>query len=221
MPFGYDESSPADTGSIPAFPANERAFRATVKSAIGVEHDDASGRHTFGYGDATARDAITDWADGAVWFLEEGSSYKQQMYETLLGGWVDTRPPAAFANRTEAGAWSAPQYATTATIIPGAGTPNTIAVSAAASPHRKVTLTANSILSNPTFFASSASSMLVLEVHQDGTGGRTLTFGTSYIFAGGVAPIISTTASSISLIFIMRMDSGTFFLSCAPDVKIP
>jgi hypothetical protein len=40
---------------------------------------------------------------------------------------------------------------------------------------------------------------------QDGTGSRTLSFGTYYDFAGGTAPTISTTAAAVDRIdYIVR-----------------
>lgn len=68
MPFNYDETKPGDSDVVSQFPANERAARNTVKAALAVEHDTAEGRHKFGVGNTAARDAITTWVDGAVWF---------------------------------------------------------------------------------------------------------------------------------------------------------
>lgn len=217
MPFNFDVSSPADTASIPGFPANERNHRAAVKNSLEVEHDTAEGRHKFGYGDATARNAITTWVNGSVWFLELSPYYNALI--RAGGVWVEVVPPARYANRNEIGAWGLPQRAATATVTPGAGSPNTIAVSAAVSPHRKVTLTADSILSNPSAFDVNSSTVVTMEVHQDGTGGRTLSFDTQYAFPAGAPPVISSAANSVSLLTLVRLDSGYWLVSCAPDVR--
>lgn len=58
------------------FPADERSNRDVIESALNREHDMASpgsGRHKFGVGNATARDAITDWVVGSVWLLNSSS----------------------------------------------------------------------------------------------------------------------------------------------------
>lgn len=219
MAIAWDESNPTDTYQIPSYPANARAQRAAVKAAFGIEHDSALGRHKFGYGDAAARNAITDWVSGSVWFLEidAGVSYKKQV--RVGASWLDVVPPSQYANRNESAGWGVPQYASTVIITPGAGTPNTIAVSGIASAHRKVTLTANSKLSNPgAGFPVLASTMVTIEVHQDGTGGRTLVFDSNYVFPGRTVPSISLAASSISLLTLVLLHSGSWIASCAPDL---
>lgn len=216
MPFNFDVSSPADTASIPGFPANERNHRAAVKNSLEVEHDTAEGRHKFGEGVAATRDAITTWVNGSIWFLTLGS-YAQLLYRKA-GVWIEIIPPARYANREEAGAWTRYQYSTTTTITPGAGSPNTIAIVDTVTPHRKVTLTADSILSNPSGFTN-GSTTVTLEVHQDGTGSWELTFDTNYVFQGGAPPVISSAASSVSFLTLTRLESGLWFVSCAADVK--
>ncbi len=222
MGISWDETSPGDTSSIPAFPANERAFRATVKTTFGVEHDEADGgRHSFGFGDATARDAITTWKDGAIWFLLISAGlYKQQLYVTASGNWIDAVPPTQYANRTAAGSWSAPQSVPTATIVPGAGTPMTIAVGTSEAPYRKVTLTANSKMSNPSGWTANTSATVEYEILQNGTGGWTLTFDTNYVFAGRATPIIATAASARSLLILKRLDDGKWLASVLPDIGV-
>lgn len=70
-----------------------------------------------------------------------------------------------------------------------------------------VTLGGNRTLANP-------SNMVVgqigcIFVVQDGTGGRTLSFGSSYDFIGATTPILSTTANSIDRIdYIVRTASS-------------
>lgn len=219
MPFNYDASNPADIGSIPAFPANERAFRAAVEGFIDVEHDPEEGRHKFGFGNSTARDAITDWVDGSIWFLLEDSVYRLQLYYAALGGWLYVQPPSKYADRTAVATWTASQASSVTTITPGAGSPNTIAITSAAAPHRKVTLTANSILSNPTLFPANTSAEITLEVIQDGTGGRTLTFDTAYVFAGNAPPVIASAANAKSLLILKALDNGDWFVSAATDLR--
>jgi hypothetical protein len=62
----------------------------------------------------------------------------------------------------------------------------------------KVTLTDNRTLNNPSNMVDGGT--YVLRVIQDATGSRTLAYGTAYKWVGGVAPVLSTTASSIDLI---------------------
>lgn len=62
----------------------------------------------------------------------------------------------------------------------------------------KVTLGANRVLGNPTGLHDGG----VYEWHikQDGTGSRTLSFGSYFKFAGGTAPTLTTTANALDVI---------------------
>jgi hypothetical protein len=48
-----------------------------------------------------------------------------------------------------------------------------------------------------------------IEITQDGTGSRTLAFGTAYLFADGVDPVLSTTAGAKDLLFYQVLSGGT------------
>lgn len=66
-----------------------------------------------------------------------------------------------------------------------------------------VTLGDNRTLANPTNIVVGQTGSIFLV--QDGTGSRTLSFGTYYDFAGGTAPTISTTAAAVDRIdYIVR-----------------
>ncbi len=66
-----------------------------------------------------------------------------------------------------------------------------------------VTLGGNRTLANPTNIVVGQTGSFFLV--QDGTGSRTLSFGTYYDFAGGTAPTISTTAAAVDRIdYIVR-----------------
>lgn len=66
-----------------------------------------------------------------------------------------------------------------------------------------VTLAGNRTLANPTNITAGQSGSIF--VSQDGTGSRTLAYGTYWDFAGGTAPTLSTAASSIDRIdYVVR-----------------
>jgi len=66
-----------------------------------------------------------------------------------------------------------------------------------------VTLGGNRTLANPTNTVAGQSGSLFIT--QDGTGSRTLAYGTNYDFAGGIAPTLSTTAGAIDRIdYVVR-----------------
>lgn len=62
----------------------------------------------------------------------------------------------------------------------------------------QVTLTDNRTLANPTKLINGASYILLIK--QDGTGGRTLTFGDAYKFPDGADPTLSTDANAVDII---------------------
>lgn len=62
----------------------------------------------------------------------------------------------------------------------------------------EVTLTDNRTLDNPTNLINGASYILLIK--QDGTGNRTLTFGSAYKFPDGTAPTLSTDPNAVDII---------------------
>ena len=66
-----------------------------------------------------------------------------------------------------------------------------------------VTLAGNRTLANPSNTVAGQSGSIFIT--QDGTGGRTLAYGTNYDFAGGTAPTLSTTAAAVDRIdYVVR-----------------
>lgn len=82
----------------------------------------------------------------------------------------------------------------TQTLTDGA----TINWDVALGPMATVTLGGNRTLANPTNLKAGAS--YAIKVIQDGTGGRTLAFGSAYKFEGGVDPVLSTAAGAVDII---------------------
>jgi hypothetical protein len=70
-----------------------------------------------------------------------------------------------------------------------------------------VTLGGNRTLANPSNMVVGQTGSIFLV--QDGTGSRTLSFGTYYDFAGGTAPTLTTTASAVDrLDYIVRTSTS-------------
>lgn len=88
MAYNWYETLPGDSDIVSQHPANERAFRVTVKGAFGVEHDTAEGRHKFGVGNTAARDAISTWIDGAIWFSTQDARNRTQIRSG--GAWINS-----------------------------------------------------------------------------------------------------------------------------------
>lgn len=83
----------------------------------------------------------------------------------------------------------------------------TITPDFAASNNFSVTLGGNRTLANPTNLTAGQSGSIFIT--QDGTGSRTLAYGTQYDFIGGTAPTLTTTASAIDRIDYVVRTTGS------------
>jgi hypothetical protein len=73
-----------------------------------------------------------------------------------------------------------------------------------------VTLGGNRTLANPTNIAAGATYIII--VTQDGTGSRTLAYGSYFKWQGGVAPTLTTTAGATDVISVVAK-STTFLVA--------
>lgn len=80
-----------------------------------------------------------------------------------------------------------------------------------------VTLGGNRTLDNPT--NTKVGQRGRIRVVQDGTGSRTLSFGTSYEFAGGTAPTLTTTASAEDVLYYDVISSTRILVSIVKDIS--
>ena len=80
-----------------------------------------------------------------------------------------------------------------------------------------MTLGGNRTLGNPTNVSEMVGG--VIEVIQDGTGGRTLALGANWVTAGGVAPTFSTAAGAKDLIAFTPLGASEIFAAVHLDVK--
>lgn len=89
---------------------------------------------------------------------------------------------------------------------------STITLDFSAGYNFSTTLTGNLIIANPTNTKVGQSGLIVLT--QDATGGRTVTYGSNWKFAYGVAPTLDTTASRINILSYTVI-SSTFIMANA------
>lgn len=103
-------------------------------------------------------------------------------------------------------AWSAGQSVTPVALVDGA----TITPNFNSGNIFTVTLAGNRTLANPTNPVAGKCGMIF--VTQDGTGSRTLAYGSSYKFSGGSVPTLSTAASAIDALSFCTQNT-TFIAS--------
>lgn len=81
-----------------------RLMRKMTRQVMEQEHNfgpstSDDGRHRAGYvtlfgvGDSTARDAVADVPDGALWLLDDGTNYRLQAYKLSTTSWVTVAYP--------------------------------------------------------------------------------------------------------------------------------
>jgi hypothetical protein len=109
--------------------------------------------------------------------------------------------------------FTAAQRGTIVALTDGA----TITPDFAASNNFSVTLGGNRTLANPTNLTAGQSGVIV--VTQDGTGGRTLAFGSNWKFPGGTAPTLTTTAAAVDVIAYYVESSSRITARLVGDVK--
>jgi hypothetical protein len=94
---------------------------------------------------------------------------------------------------------------------------SSIATNLALSNNFSVTLAGNRTLANPTNTVAGQSGSLFIT--QDGTGSRTLAYGSHFKFVGGTAPTLSTTAASVDRLDYVVKSSTAIHAVASLDVK--
>ena len=80
-----------------------------------------------------------------------------------------------------------------------------------------VTLGGNRTLANPSNLTDGQSGIIVIT--QDGTGSRTLAYGSYWKFAGGTAPTLTTTAAAVDVLAYYVESSTRITAKLIADVK--
>lgn len=92
-----------------------------------------------------------------------------------------------------------------------------VALNMASGANFAVTLTGNLTLANPTNAKPGQTGIIALA--QDATGSRTISFGTTWKFAGGTAPTLTTTASAVDYLTYWCQTSSFCYASLVKDIK--
>jgi hypothetical protein len=94
---------------------------------------------------------------------------------------------------------------------------SSIATDLALSNNYSVTLAGNRTLANPTNTVAGQSGSIFIT--QDGTGSRTLAYGTNFKFVAGTAPTLSTAAASVDRIDYVVASATKIHAVASLDVK--
>jgi len=133
-----------------------------------------------------------------------------------LGLVIGTNVQAYNANTAVTNAvqsFSVAQRGTITALTDGA----TITPDFAAANNFSVTLGGNRTLANPTNLTAGQSGVVVIT--QDGTGSRTLAYGSYFKFSNGTAPTLTTTASAVDVLAYYVESSTRITAKLITDVK--
>ena len=138
---------------------------------------------------ANLNSSLSDINDGEICYATD----QDKLYVKEGAALVSTQLTGA-ATLAAAQTFTAGQRGEITTLTDGAN----ISVDLAASNNFTVTLAGNRTLDNPTNIVAGQSGSIFIV--QDGTGSRTLAYGSYYDFAGGTAPTLSTAADAVDRI---------------------
>ena len=138
---------------------------------------------------ANLNSSLSDLQEGEVVYATD----QDKLYVKEGAALVSTQLTGA-ATLTAAQTYTAGQRGEITTLTDAAS----ISIDLAASNNFAVVLAGNRTLANPTNVVAGQSGSIFIS--QDGTGSRTLAYGSQYDFAGGTAPTLSTTASAVDRI---------------------
>lgn len=93
----------------------------------------------------------------------------------------------------------------------------TIAVDMGTFLNASVTLGGNRTLGNPT--NTKVGQTGYIRIVQDATGSRTLTYSSNWEFGGGVAPVLTTTADAVDILFYQVLSATSIFASLVRNVS--
>lgn len=218
MPFDFDTTSPADSSDISLFPNNERNVRIAIDAWTDVEHTTVEGRHRFGVGTESARDAIpdADWVTGSVWYATDvvpGHYVAQVLDGAAPANWQNVGLVFADENNV----WTAGQFG----VIDNKGTASGVIVCDLATASAfAVEATGNITISvtNPPDVDETAA--FTIEVLQGGGGPHTITWtpGT-FVFPFGLAPALTAVAAARDVFSCLVLQDGTILVSVLPDIS--
>jgi hypothetical protein len=119
------------------------------------------------------------------------------------GGWITV--PTVAGNNT----WSKAQRGAVVALTDA----SSIAADFNAGNNFSVTLGGNRTLANPSNITAGQAGQIT--VTQDGTGSRTLAYGSNWKFPGGTAPVLTTTAGAIDVLSYFCTDATRIAVSAS------
>jgi len=145
--------------------------------------------------------SVADIQEGEIVYATDQDKLYVKEGSSLVS--TQANVPADNAVTGTAQTFTAAQRGTITTLTSGA----TVTPDFAASNNYSLTLDQNLTIANPTNLTAGQSGSIFLV--QDGTGSRTAAWGSYWDFAGGVAPVLTTTASAVDRVDYVVRTSGS------------
>lgn len=147
---------------------------------------------------------ITDQGNGNGFFLNLGLGLAGSGQEVL--SWGNQATAAQFRAAASTRVFISPTTAWNAAAFVALTQAATIAVDMSTGFNFNTTMTGNRTLGAPSNAKPGQSG--IIEILQDGTGGRTLAYASAWVFAGGVDPTLSTAAGARDVLAYTVISSG-------------
>lgn len=223
--MAWDKNLPAGGVDIAQGDNVIRDNNAAIETALGQEHEFSTGgvnagRHKFGTGDNAARDAITTWVAGSIWFNTEVRSGSICIQRWSGSAWVNLDVfQSSLPRVNEQSQYTVSQFGTWSNVAPVPGTPDTVAVDLATSPYKRSTIVGDSIISNPINSPGSPhGTTVILQLTMSGSG-HVITWGSNYRSVGGLTPVVANGNGQITLVYIQSIfNTGLYLVTTAPNL---
>jgi len=220
LAFNFDTSNPTDTFLIPSYPQNERNHRQAVSDMLVVEHDISDGRHQFGVGDDAARDAITTWQIGSIWFnTGQSPAYLQRVVSLGPITWENVDSRASVGHTNEQTDYTVAQFASFDQITPVTATVDTLAIDLSLSPSKYTTIVNDTLIQNPINDLTGKDVTIKLEMMMNASGGHTITWDTNYFTTSGVTPNVFTGPNERNMVYLSKTNDDKFLVSTSANIK--
>lgn len=188
-PSNFDSRGDTFLGQLPTFQTELNALGANAYANAVVAESAASAAATSASAAAAAASGAgaTAWVSGTTYAIGDArySLINLQSYRRKTAGAGTTDPASDPTNWTRIEL----SFDTAQVLTDGAS----IAWNASLGNIGTVTLAGNRAMANPTNLSVRS---FILIVTQDGTGSRTLTWGSAFKWGGGAVPVLSTVAAS-------------------------
>jgi hypothetical protein len=204
------------TGSLFPTLSGSDVFYATLANLAGtVEIVKVTARSTDTFTIVRGQDGTSAaaWSTGDKVELRPTAAGLAAMLQTTDIGVTVQGYDAATAKTNAVQSFSVAQRGTVSALTDGA----TITPDFAAANNFSVTLGGNRTLANPTNLTAGQSGVIVIT--QDGTGSRTLAYGSYFKFSAGSAPTLTTTASAVDVLAYYVESSTRITAKLITDVK--